>query len=74
MIAEHLLSPEEASGILSKAGYEPATLRMESHSLWKSPGGLHLWVPHLPPNDMVCERVLRERMAEVDAANRNGAH
>lgn len=74
MIAEHLLTEDEASERLRGAGYEPASLSFEGHSAWKAPCGLHLLVPHLPPDRMVCERTLMERMAEMDAHARRLAN
>lgn len=74
MISERLLASDEADEVLKKAGYEPASSTLEGHQCWRSPGGLHLLVPLLPPDGMVCERVLMERMAEVDAADRLRSH
>lgn len=74
MISVRLLSRREVADYMQAKGYEEADETIEGHSCWRSPCGLHLFVPELPPDGMTAEYWLEDRVAEIDAEARRRAN
>jgi hypothetical protein len=74
VIAVKLLTKDEVAAYMQALGYERADETISGHSCWRSPCGLHLFVPEIPPDGVTAEYWLVDRIAEIDAEARRRAN